>query len=306
MKPAAFAVLSFLTAIHGGAPQRFRTDAEAVRVDVLVKDGSRPVAGLTAADFELRDRGVVQRIEAVTFEDVPLSVMVALDTSDSLAGRALEDLRAAAIAAVQLLRPDDRAALLTFNHRLWRRSPWTADRAPLERALGGVEAAGGTGLHDAAYAALTLKDETPGRALVLLFSDGHDTASWLPGSHVIETARRSEAVVYAVSLRTAAGRAPGYRLDFRSGVQPPVPANAKSLLSEDFLSALASQTGGELLAVTESESLRRTFVHIVNEFRTRYLLTYTPSGVDAGGWHPIDVRLRARRGTVTARRGYMK
>ena len=305
MKPATFAVLSLLAATFSGA-QRFRTTAEAVRVDVLVKDGSRPVVGLTAADFELRDRGLVQQIEAVAFEDVPLSVMVALDTSDSLAGRPLEDLRAAAIAAIQLLLTDDRAALLTFTHRLSLRSPWTADRIPLERALRSVEAAGGTGLHDAAYAALTLKDPTPGRALVLLFSDGHDTASWLPGPHVIDAARRSEAVVYAVSLRTSAGRAPGYRLDFRSGVQPPVPTNAKSLWAEDFLSALASETGGELLPVTESKSLRQTFVHIVNEFRTRYLLTYTPKGVDAPGWHPIDVRLRGRRGTVGARRGYMK
>ena len=44
----------------------------------------------------------------------------------------------------------------------------------------------------------------------------------------------------------------------------------------------------------------------MTEFRTRYLLTYTPRGVDAGGWHPIEVRLKNKKGKVTARRGYMR
>lgn len=294
------------TVTYAQVPQRFKTSAEAVRVDVLVKDGTRPVTDLTAADFELRDRGVVQRIEAVALEDVPLSVMVALDTSDSLQGRPLEDLRGAALAAAGLLRPEDRVALLTFTHRLWLRVPWTSDRTRLGAVLRDVDAGGATGLHDVAYAALTMKDDSPGRAMVLLFSDGHDTASWLPGPYVLDTARRSEAVVYTVGLSSGGRRIPGYRLDFRSGVQPPVPTVAASALAQDFLHALAEQTGGEFLAVTHSESLRETFVTVVNEFRTRYLLTYTPQGVDAGGWHPLEVRLKARRGSVTARRGYLK
>jgi hypothetical protein len=73
--------------------------AEAVRVDALVKRGNRPVAGLTVADFELFDRGVPQHIDSVSFEDVPLSVMIALDTRTSLTGTAFHDLRDAASAA---------------------------------------------------------------------------------------------------------------------------------------------------------------------------------------------------------------
>jgi VWFA-related protein len=286
--------------------QRFRVTAEAVRVDVLVKDGNRPVAGLTASDFELRDRNVLQRIDAVSFEDVPLRVMIALDTSDSLKGQALADLRQAALGATELLRPEDRAALLTFTHRLWLRSAWTNDHGQVNAALRQVEPGGATSLHDVAYAALTLKDDEPGRSLVLLFSDGHDTASWLPGPFVIEVARRSDAVVYAVGLTSAAGPIPGYRVDFRSGVQPAVPAVAPSAATEPFLPALAAETGGAFLTAEGSDELRERFVEIVNEFRTRYLLTYTPRDVDAGGWHPIEVKLKARRGTVTARRGYLK
>jgi hypothetical protein len=47
-------------------------------------------------------------------------------------------------------------------------------------------------------------------------------------------------------------------------------------------------------------------VQIVTEFRSRYLLTYIPTGVQAGGWHPIDVKLKIKKGTTTARRGYLR
>ena len=298
-------VLSTIAGTHLLA-QRFRVTTEAVRVDVLVKDGNRPVAGLSAADFDLRDRGVPQRIDAVSFEDVPLSVMIALDTSDSLEGRALDDLRDAAAAATQLLRPEDRSALLTFTHRLWLRTPWTHDHGSLHVALLHADASGATSLHDVAYAALTLNDDQPGRRLVLLLSDGQDTVSWLGGAAVIDAARRNDAVVYTVGLMKRSARVPGYRLDFRSGVQPPVPKVVPSALSEPFLAALAEETGGTFLTTDRSDRLRDTFLQIVNEFRTRYLLTYTPRGVDVGGWHPIEVKLKGRRGTVTARRGYLK
>jgi hypothetical protein len=89
-------------------------------------------------------------------------------------------------------------------------------------------------------------------------------------------------------------------------VQPRVPPVAPQALAEPFLNALAGETGGSYLTVERSDRLRETFVQIVNEFRLRYLLSYTPTGVDAGGWHPIEVKLKGRRGRVTARRGYLK
>ena len=44
----------------------------------------------------------------------------------------------------------------------------------------------------------------------------------------------------------------------------------------------------------------------MREFRSRYLLTYVPRGVDARGWHGIDVKLRGKNGNVRARRGYLR
>jgi Ca-activated chloride channel family protein len=306
MRAIGFLCLATLALPGAAVAQRFRVSTEAVRVDVLVRDGDRPIAGLTANDFEVRDSGVPQQIDAVSFEDVPLSVMIALDTSDSLMGPALDHLRDAAAGALALLRREDRAALVTFTHRLWRRVSWTHDHQQLQAALLQVQPAGATSLHDAAYIALTLKDDQPGRPLVLLFSDGQDTTSWVGGPYAIEAARRSDAVVYAVGLGSSTRRAPGYRLDFRSGVQPDIQGVVPTALAEPFLSALAEDTGGAFLTTDRSEKLRETFVRIINEFRTRYLLTYTPRGVEAGGWHSIEVKLKGRRGSVTARRGYLK
>ena len=83
----ATAVVGFgLLALLAGPTQTYKVAVDGVRVDVLVADGRRAVRGLTAADFELRDRGVAQRIDSVSFEDVPLSLMIVLETSASVRG----------------------------------------------------------------------------------------------------------------------------------------------------------------------------------------------------------------------------
>src|SRR3990172_8345052 len=64
------------TSLVGQQAPRFRVKVDAVQVDVSVVRGSRPVAGLTAANFELRDSGVVQQVKAVTLEDVPLHLVL--------------------------------------------------------------------------------------------------------------------------------------------------------------------------------------------------------------------------------------
>ena len=223
MKAIIAAAALAIVAASLASQQTFRGGVDAVRVDVLVTDGNRPVGGLTADDFELRDNGVRQRIDAIDLGGVPLSVMLALDTSVSVWGEPLQNLKEAASAVVGLLTPDDRAAVLTFSGALQLKTSWTSDREQLDAAVSAARATGATSLHDAAYAALTLRDDRPGRPLVLIFSDGDDTSGWLSGQSVLEIARRNDAVVYAVGMGRPGVRGPGYRVDFRSGVQPQVP-----------------------------------------------------------------------------------
>jgi VWFA-related protein len=234
-------------------------------------------------------------------EDVPLNVVLTLDVSESVEGRPLGYLKEAAHAAVGLLRSEDRTSLVAFNDYVTLRSDWTADFPSVSKAIDATIASGATALYDAAFTSLTLRDPRTSRTLVLLFSDGEDTASWLPGVNALEAAKRSEAVVYAVEFVRYQWR-PGYQVDFHSGLQIGTDRNG----TDNFLSALAEQTGGRWLTTDRLDRLQATFVQVIEEFRTRYLLTYTPKGVEATGWHPLTVKLKRKAGTVTARRGYLK
>ncbi len=294
----------------------FRTRVDAVRVDVLVTRGGRPVGGLTAADFDLRDNGVGQQIEAVALEDVPLNLLIALDMSTSMAGEPLRHLKDAAHAAVASLGANDRASVLTFSHIVQKRISWSADTAAIGGAIDSLEADGSTSLTDAAFAALALREGVDGRMLVLLFTDGLDTASWLDPLAVIEAARRSDLVVVPVRLDSPANRpaGPGGVRTLQAIDQLATPPAVirqwfeqdPQLLRQEFLPALADETGGDLIVASQSRDLRAVFVKIVAAFKTRYVLTYSPQNVPPSGWHPLDVRLKNKRGDVRARRGYMR
>jgi Mg-chelatase subunit ChlD len=124
MTRAACAIaLAALLSIPGSARQTFHSGVDIVRVDALVTDGRRPVAGLTAADFELRDNGVVQAIDSAQLGALPLSVIFVLDVSGSVAGQKMSNLNAAVDLFLKGLGDSDRAALVTFSHRVWLRTP---------------------------------------------------------------------------------------------------------------------------------------------------------------------------------------
>lgn len=176
---------------------------------------------------------------------------------------------------VEAVRVD---ALVTFSDTADLRSDLTADVAAVKRALSKTGTGGGTALADAAYAGLVVAESAPGRALLVVFTDGVDTSSWLDPDGVMEAAKRSEVVVYGVS----AG----------------MPRKA------DFLRRLSQLTGGTLHQVERTEDLAGVFLGVLAEFRERYLLTYTPRGVTREGWHRIEVRVKTRRATVRARAGY--
>ena len=304
MKALLAACLALLLMPAGGRTPRFRSGIDAVRVDVLVQDGRRPIVGLTAADFELRDSGVLQQVETVVIGDVPLSMLLVLDTSTSVEGPALARLKDASQAAYAALGKADRAALLSFSSAVTLQAPWGPPSAFIRDAVSALVAGGSTSLFDAAFAALTYHDTVTGtRNLIVLFSDGTDTASWLPSHAVFDKAQRSDAVVYTV---VAGSAGPDASLQYRSGIQLRAVPDRAVYETAPFVQELADITGGSLFVSRGMDQVRETFTGIVNEFRTRYVLTYTPRGVDASGWHPIEVKLKNRKGRVQARRGYSR
>ena len=269
-------VLSTVTA--SAQTTTFSSKVEAVRVDVLVTEKGRPVRGLQPADFELFDNGVRQEVDFASFEQIPLNVVLALDMSESVVGARLDNLKRAARALLDGLRRDDQAALVTFSHIVIQGAGLTTDLDRVRQALDRSLEPGHTSLVDGVFTAMMIGEGDVGRALVIVFSDGADTMSWLPSELVLDAAKRSDDVVYAVQ----AGR-----------VRAP------------FLHDLSEATGGALLQADPSKDLSATFLAILEEFRQRYLVSYTPRGVAPGGWHRLDVRVRGRSVSVKARPGYL-
>jgi VWFA-related protein len=295
-----------------------------VLVDVLVTRGNVPVLGLRAEDFEVRDSGQRQKVDLVSLDSMPVDLLMALDVSASLTGPQLEQLKGAARSAIGALRPDDRAHLLTFSNDVKRGTDWTGDRDHLNRAIDGLAASGWTSLFDATFAALNVPD-TPGRRpLLLVFTDGTDTSSWLTATDVLSIAEQTRLTVYGVSataadprsatLMTMSGGSRTVRLvDLNRELDKIPPARLRERLLADpfgfralFLRVIVNDTGGELLHTTAGTDLGTMFLDVLERFSRRYLLSYTPVGVQRLGWHPIDVRLKDDSVKVTARRGYSR
>lgn len=309
MRTKAAVGLLLLVSATGGVRQppvaQFRSDVEAVRVDVLVSQRGHPLVGLTAADFELFDNGVLQRVEILSVEVVPVNTIFVLDVSESVAGDPFTSLVRASRALVDALRPIDRAAILTFSHEITEQVALTDDRSRLVEALSRPTPGGNTSLYDAVYAGTLLRASDQSRTLLLVFSDGNDTSSWLEASSVLQAAIRSDVVIYAVALEPGQSERPVDRL-MR---QPERKWRSEELRrrpqSNEFLVHITEKSGGRLLRANERD-LPKTFAQILTEFQNRYLLTYTPHGVEGRGWHQITVRVKRRGAEIRARRGYWR
>jgi len=296
------AVMAMLLAIPAQA-QTFRSGVDAVALDVLVTRRGGAVPGLTADDFTVFDNGVEQEIDALMVDDAPVTLLLVLDTSGSVRGAPLTQLRAAALAAAEALRPTDRVGLVTFSDKL-RLAVEPSPPAKLSESLARVRGGGATALYDGTFAALALRGRAVGRTVMLVFSDGYDTASWLDPLDVLDAARRSDVVVYGVRLdhvnRDGWADRRGRTLARRWFVDEP------HLFGREYLPNLADETGGSVYVAEDLERLRVVFAEVVSEFRSRYLLTYVPTGVDVGGWHKLEVKVRGRGRSVQVRRGYLR
>jgi VWFA-related protein len=256
----------------------FSSSIEVVRVDVSVTRDGRPGEGLKAADFEVRDDGVLQAVEIVGGVDKPIDAVLALDVSSSVAGQRLQQLKTAAHALVDVLRPEDAVTLLTFSDRIQLRVSPADSRERAHEIIDRTEAQLTTALYDATYAALTTTDPARGRPLVLIFSDGQDVGSWLKPEQVLRVAEASELVVHAVLSR-------------REGTEVV------------FLRDLVASTGGHEWRA-DFDELKDVMLRALDEFRSRYTLQYERRRGTGDGWHKLQVRVNAPGAEVRARRGY--
>ena len=296
------------------AQPTFRARVEAVRLDVLVTRDGVPVAGLTTDDFDVRDNGVAQRVTSVTARET-VQLGVVLDTSGSMTGPRIEIARAATAELIQQLTPRDTIAVVAFGDQvtsLARQS--RPDAFPLD-ALGRLSAGGSTALVDGIYAGLLETGPARGPRLLLVMTDGRNNLSTIAGARVIDVARRLETAIYPVAVEVDQDRQVirGW-LNSRDGSarqthpsESVFRADTKQGTSDAMalLHVLAEATGGRAIEAQWDTKLGGVFRGVLEEYRQRYIVTYTPEGVGANdGWHTLDVRVKRRGLVVRSRTRY--
>jgi len=273
----------------------FRSGVTAVAVDVSVRARNNPVPGLGAGDFQLLDNGVAQRIDAVSIEPIPLDISILLDVSGSSYGW-VQQLERNVAELAALLTPADRFRVVCFGLDVREVVPMQSPGEPIR--LGAIPYAGGTSLYDALLLAMVHDSGPDRRHLVVPFTDGGDTTSILPVDRVIDLATRSDASVHLVLLEPNDGNptlVPRWAL----------PVVGRSVTSE--LERIVESSGGRVHRPLRPfrPSVPEEIEGVLADYRTRYLLRYSPAGVAPGGWHQIEVKVpRHPRATIRARKGY--
>jgi VWFA-related protein len=301
--------------LAAAAPQRpptFAVGTEAVYVDAFVTDRHGPLTGLTAADFVLRDDGVVRPVELVALEAQPLTTLAVLDTSGSIHQEELDALRSAGRALLRALQGQP-VGLLTFGQEVRLRVPPTTDTVQVERALSSLSVlslGGATALYDALYVA-ALHCPPRARSLIVVFSDGQDNVSWFDRREIRDVFDRANVTLQAVGIvPEGAEMAPGLASTTRYLEST---ADAVSFdrrrATEDretrTLRTLAEATGGRFWRATAPEGLTATVSALLRAMQTRYILRFEPEPGRRPGPHDLSVKLVHRGGTVHCRRSYV-
>jgi Mg-chelatase subunit ChlD len=265
------------TAAAPHAQSVFRTRTDVVVIDAAVMDGRKPVGGLTKDDFEIRDNGVVQPVLDISHESVPLDVTIAIDISGSMKPEDRELVKGAVAQVSDALKATDRARVTVFATSISERTPLT--HPPISVDLSQV--GGSTAVFDALLLSIISPPIVDRRQFVLFMTDGQDTTSAFDGPVVIETARHSSA---ATTVILVPSRAPD--------------------LTRGLLVSVAAQTGGEVIELKGHDQLSQAFLTALDNFRTSYVLRYSPAGVSRLGWHDVAVTVKSKGYRVRARRGY--
>lgn len=294
---------------------QFTARTDMVLVPVSVLKGREPVRDLAASDFELTDNGVRQVVEVGAVQDVPIDVTLVVTEFSPDRDREFRGMVVSADATRKLLRPADQlrmviventvtGSLVGANYRV------AADPAvkELQSGVGTVRGFNvpanqqrvgwGVALSDALFYALAWPVAADRRHVVIAFTDGWDTASALEMETLPLIAGRSDAVLHAAMWATPGDGGSG------GGLWTTSPASGRRMWEESYrsLDRSVQRTGGTL---QRTQNAAEALAGILEDFRSSYVLRYTPRQVPTPGWHEIKVSLK-RPGSfsIRARKGY--
>jgi VWFA-related protein len=292
----------------------YRGRVDLVTVNVSVENGLSVVTKLTAPDFQVLDDGVPQEVATVTYGTLPIDVTVALDVSASVKGAPLARLRHGVAQLASGLATGDRLRLVAFNHEIRQVLDFDSDPKTVEIALASLSAGGGTSIFDALSVAMLAPADPNRRQFVTLFTDGSDGLSVTEPRMLLEAARRAQASVTAVMPRgvAAAGGLVGPRggLLAPGAVKPDSGRRPEALLHQQvaLVGDIATLTGGRILVDPgPPQDLGSSFRRALDDFRSSYVLYFTPRDVEHAGFHTLQVTVRGHAGySVRARTGYFR
>jgi Ca-activated chloride channel family protein len=244
-----------------------------VFVNVTDRNGSI-VGGLTREDFALEEDGKPQQISVFERQsELPLNLTLAIDTSGSVHKDLVEEADAARRFTHAIMRSQDQMSLLQFATEVRELTPFTNKVAQIDRGLGQLRGDFATALYDAIYLGSQRLGRKQGRKVLVLVSDGGDTAKSTTYAQALEQALRSEVIIYSI-------------------IDVPIEASAgRDLGGEHAMITLAEQTGGKSFYVSEG-GLDKAFAQVSDDLRTQYLLGYYPQHQEPGkSFHRVEITI---------------
>jgi Ca-activated chloride channel family protein len=258
-------------------------------VNVTDKNGAL-VGGLGKEDFAVYEDSRPQQIAVFEKQsELPLNISLAIDTSGSVRKDVSEEAAAARHFAHDILRPQDLMSVLQFATNVSELVPFTNKLSDIDHALGRLRGDWATAIYDAIYLGSQRLGGKDGRKVLVLVSDGDDTASDSTYDQALEAALRNEVMIYSlidVPIESSAGR---------------------DLGGEHALITLSEQTGGKYFYVNDG-GLDKALAKVSDDLRTQYLLGYYPKDQEPGRvFHRLTVtipRAAADQFNVSHKTGY--
>lgn len=223
-------------------------------VNVVLPADMLSAGELHSSDFAVMENGstiVPSSATALAGSRKPLYVVLVLDVSGSVKGKALQDIKTAAQGFVAAMKPEDRVALVAFSDTARSLSPFSAAATALGTAIGRLTAAGETALYDALLLAAKQFETVKGaeKAIVLL-SDGADTVSGATPDRAAAALVDGSVPLYAVALKTKDN-------------------------DPSALGSLARASGGRLVSAADSGALTGMFAGLAQQLQSPYAVTFT-------------------------------
>jgi Ca-activated chloride channel family protein len=265
----------------------FHTGVDVVTLNVTVADPrDRLIGGLKSTDFAVYEDGVQQDLAFFEASEVPLDLALLLDVSASMEQK-LPFVRKAAAGFATVLRPGDRASVVTFNNRINVAQPFTSEVAAVTHAIERATASGGTALYNAIYVTLkefvrdARRDDLIRRRAMVVLTDGEDTSSLLSFEELQEEARRDGVTIYTIGVRDERLPSASTSHDHRYFSQ-----------SDYCLKTLASDTGALAFFPDRLVDLASAYGAIGHELAQQYALAYTSKNpVRNGAFRRLVVRI---------------